>query len=166
MRHQRSRWWRKWEWDAANGVVSPVPTRVISNEEYIPPPQTGEQRRVEWEIQRRARRQARALGMTRRQFLGTASGMATAFLTMNTVFGRFFDVEPIEAIEAAAAQERWPGDLFIFDIQTHHVAAPRQSPEFLRVRRSGRRLNPALQKDRGAMEDLYLENYQGGVPGQ
>jgi predicted TIM-barrel fold metal-dependent hydrolase len=47
----------------------------------------------------------------------------------------------------------------VFDIQTHHVAAPRQFPGLLGLRAQGRRWNPALASDRGTMDDLYLANY-------
>jgi len=54
--------------------------------------------------------------------------MASAFVALNTVFGWFFDVDPVEALEPAAADARRPSDQFVFDVQTHHVAAPRQFP--------------------------------------
>ena len=78
---------------------------------------------------------------------------------MNTVFGRFFDVDPVEAFEPAAFAERSPGGQFIFDIQVHHVDAPKHFPNLLHLRAGGRRWNPDLQKDRGTMDDLYLENF-------
>ena len=59
----------------------------------------------------------------------------------------------------AAVQKRATPDRFVFDIQTHHVAAPRQFPFLLGLRRIGRVWNRALEKDRGTMEDLYLENF-------
>ena len=43
------RWVRKWRLDAASDALSPVPTRVVSNEEYIPLSQTREQERVAFE---------------------------------------------------------------------------------------------------------------------
>jgi len=133
--------------------------QVISNEEYIPMPQTGEQRRVAALLDDDARRKARRLGVSRRDFLASSAGMASAFLALNTVFGPFFEIDPVEAIESAAADERKPSGQFIFDIQTHHVAAPRQFPNLLGLRRVGRSWNPELGKDRGTMEDLYLDNY-------
>ena len=48
--------------------------------------------------------------------------MAAAFIAMNEVFGRFFDVDPIEMFEPAAyAQSNTPRDLFVFDDQLHLV---------------------------------------------
>ena len=47
--------------------------------------------------------------------------MATSLLAMNAVFGRFFDVLPVEAANPAALRER-PGEpYFIFDVQVHYV---------------------------------------------
>ena len=153
------RWQRKWECDLRTGELSPVPTRVVSNEEYVPLLQTPEQARVAMLLRDTARQNAWALGMSRREFLGSGMGTAAVFLAMNAVFGRFFDVDPVEAKEAAAATARQPASPFILDVQTHHVAAPRQFPGLLGLRRMGRRWNRDLERDQGTMEDLYLENF-------
>ena len=65
---------------------SPIPTRIVSNEEFNPLPQTPEQARVECLIERGAEVASRRLGMSRRAFLRTGGGMATALLAMNTVW--------------------------------------------------------------------------------
>jgi len=153
------RWTRKWWQDAATDGCSPLPTRVVSNEEYLPLPETPEQARVAAIVAERAASHARRLGMSRRGFLASTSGMAAGFLALNTVFGRCFEVDPVEALEPAAADARRPAGQFIFDVQTHHVATPRQFPWLLGLRRAGRRWNRELEKDRGTMEDLYLGNY-------
>ncbi len=153
------RWTRKWSQDVGSDGFSPLPTQVVSNEEYVPLPRTPEQRHLAALIEETARLHARRLGVSRRDFLASSAGMASAFVALNTVFGRFFDVETVEAIESAAADARKPTDEFVFDIQTHHVATPRQFPWLLGLRRLGRPWNGALEKDRGTMEDLYLENY-------
>src|SRR5499427_8316165 len=153
------RWTRKWAHDVEADGFSPLPTQVVSNEEYLPLEQTAEQQHVAALIAETARRTARRLGISRRQFMSSSAGMASAFIALNTVFGRFFEVDPVEAMESAAADAGKPTDRFVFDIQTHHVAAPRQFPFLLGLRRIGRVWNRALEKDRGTMEDLYLENY-------
>jgi uncharacterized protein len=153
------RWTRKWAHDVDTDAFSPLPTQVVSNEEYLPLDQTAEQQHVAALVAETARRNAWRLGTSRRQFLSSSAGMASAFLALNTVFGRFFEVEPVEALESAAADERQPSDQFVFDIQTHHVGAPRQFPQILGLRRTGRLWNPALERDRGTMDDVYLENY-------
>ena len=152
-------WIRKWHHDAEVDGFSPLPTRVVSNEEYVPLPQTGEQQRLAVLIDQTARVHARRLGVGRREFLASSAGMASAFVALNTVFGWFFDVDPVEALEPAAADARRPSDQFVFDVQTHHVVAPRQFPWLLGLRRQGRVWNHELERDRGTMEDLYLENY-------
>ena len=115
----------------------------------MPAAQTQEQARVATLLRETATRNARRLGVSRREFLGSSAGMAAAFLAFNAVFGRVFDVDPVEAMESAAADARKPAGQFVFDIQTHHVAAPRQFPPLLRLRALGRQWNPALTQDRG-----------------
>ncbi len=153
------RWIRKWNRDVETDAFSPLPTQVISNEEYVPLPQTREQQRVATLIEETARTRARRLAVGRRDFLASSAGMASAFLALNTIFGRFFEIDAVEGLESAAADERKPPDQFIFDIQTHHVAAPRHFPALLGLRRLGRPWNRELDNDRGTMDDLYLDNY-------
>ncbi|HXZ01795.1 MAG TPA: amidohydrolase family protein [Stellaceae bacterium] len=102
---------------------SPVPTQIVSNGEFNPLPQTPQQRRVEDRIKDIADAIAPRLGMERRQFLRTASGMAAAFLAMNEVFGPLFAVGRAEAAEPDAAAERARGlaNQFILDDQLHFV---------------------------------------------
>ncbi len=149
---------RKCDVDEQLGRNLPIPTQVVSNEEYYPLPQTREQLAVEHHLVELAGRNARALGMDRRRFLRTACGMAAAFVAMNKVFGDFFVVDAVEMLEPAAFAEKKAG-YFIFDIQTHHVAAGRSLPGFLNFRRVARTWNPELGKSEPRMEDLYLENY-------
>src|SRR5690349_5083528 len=93
----------------------PLPTRLVSNEEFSPLPQTAAQRQVEDRILTAAGYLAPRLGLSRRDFLRTSGGMAASLLAMNAVFGRFFDVAEVEAADPAAFQERRGGDWFIFD---------------------------------------------------
>jgi predicted TIM-barrel fold metal-dependent hydrolase len=149
----------------------PIPTRLVSNEEFPPIPQTPAQRRVEDRILAEAGRLAPRLGLSRRQFLSRSGGMATSLLAMNAVFGRFFDVLPAEAADPAAFQERSGAPIFIFDVQLHYVSAnydPTNAEAsrrgavskgaLLGLRRGSRRLNPKLESDRGTMADLAWEN--------
>ena len=62
--------------------------------------------------------------LSRRNFLGTASGFAAAMLAVNEITGmKFFQVAEAEAYDVAAAQEikvaRKPGADFIVDAHTH-----------------------------------------------
>ncbi len=101
---------------------SPVPTRVVSNGEYMPPPQSAMQKQVEARIKEISDSAAKKLGLTRRQFLGTSGGTAAAFMAMNDVFGEFFDVEREELFECKARDKHGPpDDLFVVDDQLHFV---------------------------------------------
>lgn len=107
---------------------SPVPTRMISNGEYMPAPQSRKQKHVEARIQELSESASKRLGMDRRRFLKSTGGMAAAFLAMNEVFGHFFNVDPIEMFEPEAyAQSATPRDLFVFDDQLHMVRGSRAS---------------------------------------
>jgi len=156
---ERKRGWvQKCDLDSWLGRYLPIPTQVVSNEEFFPLAQTPRQRAVERRLVEMSDANARRLGMDRRQFLRTSCGMATAFAAMNAVFGEYFKVDAAEMFDAAAAAEA-KTDYFIFDVQTHHVVANAQFPTLLEFRRLGRLWNPELRKSEPKSEDLYLENY-------
>ena len=71
-----ARWVRKWSRDAAADDWSPLPLEVVSNEEYAPLPPTAEQRHVAAIHRETSTRHARRLGMSRRAFLSSTTGMA------------------------------------------------------------------------------------------
>ena len=113
---------------------SPVPTRMVSNGEYMPIPQTEKQKRVEARIKELADSAAKKLGVSRRKFLVSTGGMAAAFLAMNEVFGHFFKVSPVEMFEPTAyADSSAPADLFVFDDQTHLVRSSMRQGRSLRA---------------------------------
>src|SRR5258708_2245587 len=113
-------WIPKWQRDQQKGVDSPVPTQVVSNEEFIPRPQNEKQKEVERLIGVMAEEKSKKLGMDRRLFMASSLGMATAFLASNKVYGNHWDVEEVETMEVAAQEEKWPkGEYFIMDVQTH-----------------------------------------------
>ena len=108
--------------DEAEPLGSPIPTRMISNGEYMPVPQTDKQKQVEARMEELTETVSKKLGVDRRTFLTSTGGMAAALIAMNEVFGRFFNVDPIEMFEPAAyAQARAPRDLFVFDDQLHLI---------------------------------------------
>jgi len=101
---------------------SPIPTRNVSNGEYLPKPQTRQQKQVEERIKELADSTSKKLGISRRKFLASSGGMAAALLAMNEVYGKFFKVDPVELVEpAAAAEHGLPEDLFVVDDQLHFV---------------------------------------------
>lgn len=152
-------WVRKCDVDDERGIMLPIPTQVVSNEEFLPIPQTKKQREVEHRLTLIAEESAKRLSISRRRFLATSGGMAAAFMAMNSVFGRFFDVEASELTEPQARSERWPKGQFIFDVHTHHVAAGRNIPFVVGYRRFAENWNPELRGRQHRMEDLYLANY-------
>jgi predicted TIM-barrel fold metal-dependent hydrolase len=153
------RLFRKSEVDDKNNLHLPIPTQVVSNEEHLPIPQTDAQKRVECELTELADRTSKSLGVTRRQFLAASGGMAAAFLAMNSVFGKFFDVEASELIEPASADEKFPKKEFIFDIHTHHVAAGKVIPPLIGYRKFAEQWTADLRGREHKIEDLYLANY-------
>ncbi|MGE3466998.1 MAG: amidohydrolase family protein [Pyrinomonadaceae bacterium] len=141
----------------------PIPTQIVSNEEFDPPQQTVEQKRVERNLLDIANGTARVLGVSRRQFLASTGGMAAAFLALNSVFGRYFDVSASELYDTAATDEKFPKKPFIFDIHTHHVGANKiiESPPLIPGYRSAGAAwgNKDLVGREHAWQDLYLANY-------
>ena len=69
----------------ADEYSGPIPTRVVSNGEFNPIPQTRRQKQVEERVAEIGDELGRRVGMNRRDFLKTASGMAVGFLAMNAV---------------------------------------------------------------------------------
>ncbi len=96
---------------------------MISNGEFNPLPQSEKQKKVEARIKELADHHGARMGMNRREFLRTSSGMAAAFLAMNEVFGPLFSVSEAEAADHGHANERAMAlrNQFIFDVQTHFV---------------------------------------------
>ncbi len=108
--------------------VPPIPTQVLTNEEFVPLPKTAKQREVDCRLLEYADRYGKPRGLSRRRFLQTSSGFAAALLAMNKVYGnRFFNVAEVEAADEAAAGEAAlkmrKGNQFIFDDQTHWLNA-------------------------------------------
>jgi predicted TIM-barrel fold metal-dependent hydrolase len=113
-------WIPKWQRDRNKGVDSPVPTQVVSNEEFIPRPQNQQQKQVEDLIRTMSEEKARKLGMDRRSFMASSMGMATCFLASNMVYGRHWEVSEEETLDPAVTEEKWPkGEYFVMDVQTH-----------------------------------------------
>ncbi|MGD9589093.1 MAG: amidohydrolase family protein [Pyrinomonadaceae bacterium] len=141
----------------------PLPTQIVSNEEFEPPDQTLEQKMVEHRTVELADEASRRLGVSRRSFLASSGAMAAAFLAMNSVFGKYFEVDAAEMFNPAVADERWPKKPFIFDIHTHHVGAGKiiQSPPLIPGYRAAGAAwgNKDLVGREHAWQDLYLASY-------
>ena len=141
----------------------PVPTQVVSSDEYYPSPQSVEQRRVEARVVEIADREAKRRGMSRRRFFQTASGMAAAFVAMNEVYGRLFDASLAEAADSdvAAARAKALAGQFVMDTHTHFLRDDTRLEGFVRQREAVGRAgwNPALAGKLQTLEDLKFDNY-------
>src|SRR6266705_1178877 len=134
---------RKCERAHLSAFRMPVPSRMVSNGEYMPVLQTPDQKRVEEKIIGMADANFKRVGMTRRDYLRSSCGMAVAFLAMNSVFGKFFSVDPVEAFEPeAAALGSVPRGTFIFDDQLHHVSDTWSNPIVLVLRTTAAGFGP------------------------
>jgi uncharacterized protein len=155
-------WVRQCDLDATAEAPSPVPTRIASNEEFIPPPQSPEQKEFEARLAALSEQAARGQGLSRRDFLRTGSGMAAALLALNQVFGPCYEVSADEVKDQKAFAEKWPKDQFIFDIQTHHVDVSRKwyddTPQGRATLQFFRMLRPALKVE-DSLEQLNRAHY-------
>lgn len=122
---------------------TPLPSRIVSNGEHMPVVQTLQQKQVEDAILSMADANSKRIGMTRREYLRSSCGMAVAFLAMNSVFGKFFSVDAVEAFEPeAAALGSVPSGTFIFDDQLHHVSDTWSNPIVLVLRTTAAGFGP------------------------
>jgi hypothetical protein len=85
-------WVRKCDIDA-EGDPAPIPTRVVSNEEFVPPPPSAELIEVEARLKALSEQEAARQGISRRDFFRSGSGMAASLVVLNQVFGRCYEVE-------------------------------------------------------------------------
>ena len=85
---------------------TPIPTQVVSSDEYYPYPQTEKQRELQVRLLDLGDNLARKQGLSRRRFFQTAAGMAASYVAMNETFGHFFDVTPAEAATPAIVRTR------------------------------------------------------------
>jgi hypothetical protein len=106
----------------------PLPLSDVSNGEWCPRPPSARQRAAARLLAEEAERRARRLGITRREFLRTAAGTATAFWVLNTVHGlpqqggaAPLPVTPEQCDDPEAAGELFAADYFVMDVQLHHV---------------------------------------------
>ena len=144
---------------------SPIPTRIISNGEFDPLPQTEKQGQFEARMQDLADTYGKKLGMDRREFLRSSCGMAAAFLALNDVFGPVFTVDQAEAADPDVVLARAEGlkHQFIFDAQTHFVRDDFMHEEALGLRKfAGTHWNPtneALDPEHQELWMVKFENY-------
>jgi hypothetical protein len=112
----------------AEGKRLPIKLDATSNGEFVPVPLSPSNRAANRLAHETATENAKRLGISRREFLISACGAATALLAFNRANataakrGGFFEIEPKAALEPQLAQARVGGKgEFIFDVQGHFV---------------------------------------------
>ncbi|MEZ6023098.1 MAG: hypothetical protein R3C16_06735 [Hyphomonadaceae bacterium] len=143
---------------------TPLPTQIVSSDEYVPPPQTEQQRQVERRLYSFADEIAPKLGLSRRRFFQTPMGMAAAFLAMNQVYGCAFAGDAREASDPDMAHARADAlaDQFIMDMHTHFLRDDTRLEGFARLRQAVGQMgwNPALNAREQTLEQLKFDNYR------
>src|SRR6202795_2588010 len=117
---------------------TPIPTQIVSSDEFYPDPQNERQREVETRLLAMADDLGGKQGLDRRRFFQTAAGMAASFVAMNEVYGPLFDVTRAEAATPAMAQERASAlkDQFIMDMHTHYLRDDTRIMTFVNMRKA------------------------------
>lgn len=142
---------------------TPLPTQIVSSDEYAPLPQTRQQREAEQRLYALADAIAPKHGMSRRRFFQSPMGMAAAFMAMNAVYGCAFAGDEREASDPDLAQARADGlsGQFIMDMHTHFLRDDTRLTGFVRMREAvGRQgWNPDLGGEQ-TIEHLKFDNYR------
>ncbi len=141
----------------------PVPTQIVSSEEYFPSPQTPQQREVEARVKALGDELGRRRGLSRRGFFRTAAGMAAAYVAMNEVYGPLFAASRAEAADKDMAADRAEGlaGQFVMDTHTHFLKDDTRLTGFVRMREAVGKAgwNPGLAGKPQTIEDLKFGNY-------
>jgi predicted TIM-barrel fold metal-dependent hydrolase len=142
---------------------SPVPTQIVSSDEYLPVPQTEKQREVEARLKDMADALAKKQGLSRRRFFQTAAGMAASFVAMNQVFGPLFDASEAEAATPDLANQlaQAKSGQFIIDGHTHFLRDDTRITGFVAQRQAVGKAgwNKALAEKEQTIDDLKYNNY-------
>jgi predicted TIM-barrel fold metal-dependent hydrolase len=142
---------------------TPVPTRLVSSDEYMPIAQTARQKQVEARMNALGDEYGRKNGLSRRRFFQTAAGMTAAYAAMNEVYGPLFGVSPAEAKSVDLAQARADGlkDQFIMDVHTHFLRDDTRLEGFVAGREAVGKAgwNPDLVNKPQTIDDLKYPNW-------
>ena len=141
----------------------PIPTQIVSSDEYFPEPQTARQKQVEDRLGEMGDRLAKRQGISRRRFFQTASGMAAAFVAMNQVYGKVFAVSEAEAATPEMADQRAASlrGQDVFDAHTHFLRDDTRLTNFVAMRAAVGKAgwNAALGGKEQTLADLKFDNY-------
>lgn len=146
---------------------SPIPVQFVSSDEYMPSPQSAQQKEFEARVKDIGARMAKKNGMSRRKFFKTAGGMAAAFAAMNQVHAKgaqpIYEVLKGEPSNLDIAQAR-ADDLknqFVMDMHTHFLREGTPIRAFVAQREAVGKAgwNPALVGKPQTIDDLMFPNY-------
>jgi predicted TIM-barrel fold metal-dependent hydrolase len=110
-----------------DGARLPIKLDTTTNGEFAPRPLEPVHHHARALAREQAARHARRLGLSRREFLVSASGAASTLLAMNAAYaaagmtGGRYDIPAEAALDEELAQAAVGGDEFIFDVQGHFV---------------------------------------------
>jgi hypothetical protein len=142
---------------------TPIPTQVVSSDEFYPDPQNSSQREVEARLLSIADELGGRQGLDRRRFFQTAAGMAASFMAMNEIYGPLFAAEKSEAAEPELARERAESlkGQFIMDMHSHFLRDDTRLEGFVSMRTAVGKAgwNKALAEREQTLEDLKYGNY-------
>jgi predicted TIM-barrel fold metal-dependent hydrolase len=146
---------------------SPIPVQFVSSDEYMPSPQSAQQKEFEARVKEMGAELARKHGMTRRKFFKTAGGMAAAFAAMNQVHAKnsqpLYEVLPKEATDLEVAQARADSlkNQFVMDMHTHFLREGTPIKTFIAQRETVGKAgwNPGLKDKPQTIQDLMFPNY-------
>ena len=142
---------------------SPVPTQIVSSDEYLPVPQTEKQREVEARLIAMSDQLARRQGVSRRRFFQTAAGMAASFVALDQVFGPLFDASEAEAAtpDMADARANALSGQMVIDGHTHFLRDDTRLMGFVKAREAVGQWgwNKALSGKQQTIDDLKYGNY-------
>src|SRR6201987_4318440 len=143
---------------------TPIPTQIVSSDEFYPDPKNERQREVEARLLAMADDLGAKQGMDRRKFFQTAAGMAASFVAMNEVYGPLFEVTKAEAATPAMADERAAAykNQFIMDMHTHFLRDDTRIMTSVNMRNAVGKAgwNKQLADHEQTIEDLKFNNYK------
>jgi uncharacterized protein len=146
-----------------SSFASPVPTQIVSSDEFAPVPQSARQREVEARLTDMSDRISRRLGTSRRAFFQSAAGMAASFVAINQVFGNIFDVTEAEAAtpELAEARASALSGQMVIDGHTHFLRDDTRLTGFVAGREAVGQFgwNKELSAKEQTLDDLKYDNY-------
>src|SRR5438874_11956298 len=103
---------------------TPIPLQMVSSDEYLPSPRSAKQVEVGQRLDLLAENIGGDLGLSRRTFFRSATGMAAAFVAINQTYGSELfaaTLDEARSPDVAGARANALKDQFVIDVHTHFV---------------------------------------------